>query len=94
MDVSQALAVALLALIAVMPEYAVSAVFALQAGHDPAIAQSGYAIANVTGSNRLLIGIGWPTVVFLFWLRSRRAGQRVTGITIDPGQATEITVQK
>ena len=43
MDVSQALALALLALIAVLPEYAVDAVFAYQAGQDPAVAQEGYA---------------------------------------------------
>src|SRR5438128_10009387 len=42
MDVSQALALAVLALVAVLPEYAVDAGFAYQAGQDPAVAQQGY----------------------------------------------------
>ena len=29
-----------------------------------------FAIANMTGANRLLIGLGWPVVVFIFWLRT------------------------
>jgi cation:H+ antiporter len=49
------------------------------------------ALVNMTGANRLLIGVGWPLVVFLFWLRARRSGQRVDGISIDPGQATEVS---
>ncbi|HEV8638061.1 MAG TPA: sodium:calcium antiporter [Chloroflexota bacterium] len=72
LEVSQALALALLALIAVLPEYAVDAVFAFQAGRDPAVAQHGYAIANMTGANRLLIGVGWSSVVLLAWLRHGR----------------------
>ena len=67
LDVSQALALALLALIAVLPEYAVDAVFAYQAGQDPVVAQEGYAVANMTGANRLLIGVGWSAVVLLAW---------------------------
>jgi cation:H+ antiporter len=65
MDVSQALALAMLALIAVLPEYAVDAVFAFQAGQDPAVAQAGYAVANMTGANRLLIGLGWSLLVLI-----------------------------
>ena len=62
---------------------------AWRAAEDPAYAP--LALVNMTGANRLLIGIGWPTVVFIYWWRARRAGQRVTGITIDPGQGTEVT---
>src|SRR5829696_7084097 len=69
MDVSQALALALLALIAVLPEYAVDAVFAFDAGRDPVLAQEGYAVANMTGANRLLIGLGWSSIVLLAWFR-------------------------
>jgi cation:H+ antiporter len=29
-------------------------------------------VANMTGANRLLIGIGWATVVLVFWLKTRR----------------------
>jgi cation:H+ antiporter len=69
LEVSQALALAVLALIAVLPEYAVDAVFAFQAGQDPVVAQAGYAVANMTGGNRLLIGLGWSSVMLLAWWR-------------------------
>jgi cation:H+ antiporter len=70
LDVSQGLALALLALIAILPEYVVDASFAWLAAEDPAYA--GYAVANMTGANRLLIGIAWPMVVLLAFLRFRR----------------------
>ena len=69
LEVSQTLALAALALIAVLPEYAVDMYFAWQGGKDPAYA--GYATANMTGANRLLIGIGWSGVVIVAWLRHR-----------------------
>jgi cation:H+ antiporter len=69
-DVSQALALAVLALIAVLPEYAVDLTFAWKAGQDPHYAQ--YAAANMTGGNRLLVGLGWSTIVLIFFIRSRR----------------------
>ena len=87
MDVSQGLALGLLALIAVLPEYAVDAVFAYQAGRDPVIAQEGYAVANMTGANRLLIGVGWSSVVLLAWFRH---GARE--IALERSQALEMSV--
>src|ERR1700694_5289932 len=57
-DISGSLATAILAVIAVLPEYAVDLYFGWSAGHVPANAQ--YAAANMTGSNRLLLGLGWP----------------------------------
>ncbi|HEV8718188.1 MAG TPA: sodium:calcium antiporter [Candidatus Binatia bacterium] len=68
MDIPQALALAFLALIAVLPEYAVDMYFAWQAGKDPSY--TAYATANMTGANRLLIGLGWATVVIAFWLKT------------------------
>ena len=68
-DIPRTLALAGLALVAVLPEYAVDVLFAWKAGKDPSYAA--YATANMTGSNRLLIGIGWATVVGIFWIRSR-----------------------
>ncbi|MEW6032515.1 MAG: sodium:calcium antiporter [Bacillota bacterium] len=70
LEISAHLAVAVLAFIAVLPEYAVDIYFAWQAGQDPAYAH--YAVANMTGANRLLIGLGWSAVVLTFWWRSRR----------------------
>ena len=71
MDISQGLALAIIAIIAVLPEYAVDFVLAWKAGADPAEAEKGLAIANMTGGNRLLIGVGWPVVFALFFYRTR-----------------------
>ncbi|MBI2767369.1 MAG: sodium:calcium antiporter [Chloroflexi bacterium] len=71
MDISQGLALAVIAFIAVLPEYAVDFVLAWKAGADPSEAERGLAIANMTGGNRLLIGVGWPVVFALFVYRSR-----------------------
>jgi cation:H+ antiporter len=62
-DVPQSLAILVLALISVLPEYAVDLHFAIRAGTDPSYAP--YAVANMTGANRLLIGLGWPVVVWV-----------------------------
>ncbi len=69
LDITRALALAFLALIAVLPEYAVDVYFAWRAGRDPAY--TAYATANMTGGNRLLIGVGWATAVFALWVRHR-----------------------
>jgi len=70
MDISESLAVAILALIAVLPEYAVDFVFTWKAAHDPS--QAHYAIANMTGANRLLVGLGWPLVLLIFILAKKK----------------------
>ena len=57
MDISQALAVTILALVAVLPEYAVDIVFTWKAGLGDGPSHH-YAIANMTGANRLLVGLG------------------------------------
>ena len=69
-DIPQSLALAFLALVAVLPEYAVDMYFAWQAGKDPSYTQ--YATANMTGANRLLIGFGWAAVVICYWLKTRK----------------------
>ncbi len=73
-DIAGSLAIAILALIAVLPEYAVDLYFSFTAGSDPAYTQ--FAAANMTGSNRLLIGIGWPLVAFVGFWAMRRARRR------------------
>ena len=64
-DIPRALALTVVALLAVFPEYAVDIVFAFKAGQNPEFAP--YAAANMTGSNRLLLGLGWPMVALLAW---------------------------
>jgi cation:H+ antiporter len=76
-DIPQALAIALLALIAVLPEYAVDMYFAWQAGKDPQY--TSFAMANMTGANRLLIGVGWAAVVVTYWLKTRKRAIRLEG---------------
>ncbi len=68
-DLPQAFALLVLALVSVLPEYAVDLTFAVKAAEDPIYAQ--YAVANMTGANRLLIGLGWTSVVFLSCWRAR-----------------------
>ncbi|MFY9553920.1 MAG: hypothetical protein WAV20_19190 [Blastocatellia bacterium] len=69
--ISQGLALAMLAWLQTLPEFAVEAVIAWEAGQtaiDPATAPSVKAhatalmTANLTGSLRLLVGLGWPMI--------------------------------
>jgi cation:H+ antiporter len=88
-DIPRALALTILALIAVLPEYAVDMYLAWQAAGNPE-EYGPLALVNMTGANRLLIGIGWPVVVLLYWIRSRQIGRPAIGITLDEGQNVEI----
>lgn len=75
LDIPQAVAVAVVAFIAVLPEYAVDMYFTWMAGQHPESAYSHYAIANMTGANRLLIGVGWTAIVLIFAGRYHAAVQ-------------------
>jgi cation:H+ antiporter len=61
--ISQGLALAILAWLQTLPEFAVEAVIAWDAGKDPSITH--LAIANFTGAIRLLLGLGWPMIYFV-----------------------------
>lgn len=88
-DVSGGLAIAVLALIAVLPEYAVDLYYAYASGHIPDYTQ--YAAANMTGSNRLLMGVGWPVVVLVSLAVATKAGRRKTSLlTLEPGNRVEL----
>ncbi|MCH8814910.1 MAG: hypothetical protein IH957_07395 [Chloroflexi bacterium] len=87
-EISAGLALAGLALIAVLPEYAVDLFFAIEAPHvpmcnpdllpdlvptdcqDPHPQQ--LAIANMTGANRLLVGMAWPAIFLIHFLKTRK----------------------
>lgn len=58
-------------MITVLPEYAVDIYYTLKAGAEPGSDYVKFAAANMTGANRLLIGIGWPLIAGLYWWRSR-----------------------
>lgn len=72
LDIPQAVAVALVALIAVLPEYAVDMYFTWMAGQHPEGDYVHYAVANMTGANRLLIGIGWSVIILIFAFKYRK----------------------
>ena len=69
--VSQGLMLAGLALVTVLPEYAIDLYYAFQAGHAPGSEYVHYAAANMTGANRLLVGFAWPMIIFLNWWKRR-----------------------
>jgi cation:H+ antiporter len=110
LDISAGLAIAILALIAVLPEYAVDFVFAKKGGES--FAQTGaaclpidggtespchLALANMTGANRLLIGVGWTMVIFIAYFRLkgrnrlvRNQNGRWEGVRLDREHSIEI----
>ncbi|MFI5889991.1 sodium:proton exchanger [Actinoplanes sp. NPDC051513] len=76
-DVSAGVALAFLAFLAVLPEYAVDFVFTVRAGQTNCAPANGenpceLALANMTGANRVLVGIGWPLVVLVAAFVARR----------------------
>lgn len=86
--ISAGVAIAVLALLAVLPEYAVDFVFTWRAGQE--VAQNGscpgggddpcaLALANMTGANRILVGVGWPLVVLVAAWAARRHHRRQDG---------------
>lgn len=87
--ISQGLALAILAWLQTLPEFAVEAVIAWDAGRDPERAH--LAIANLTGAIRLLLGLGWPMIYFVFAVAGRKAGEeRLPSIKLEREHAVEI----
>jgi len=122
-DVPRAFAIAVLAVLAVAPEYAVDALYAWQAGSGGATAEAcstlsadavsagetelargchdaNLAVANMTGANRILIGLGWSGItLFTVWqawqgrpdVNVRETGRFLDGaVEIDRDLALEI----
>jgi cation:H+ antiporter len=103
LDISAGLAIAVLAFIAVLPEYAVSFVFARNGGNavaqygaackapdDPSASPCSLVLANMTGANRLLIGIGWSLVVFIVWYRTRKRSEPVRDVRMGRSHSVEV----
>lgn len=103
LDVGGGLALAILALIAVLPEYAVDFVLTADAGRE--FAETGaadvngpLALANMTGANQLLIGFGWPLVILLGTWRVRRtratpdAAEMATPTTINLSRSQSVDI--
>lgn len=77
LDISASLAIAILAFLTVLPEYAIEAVLAwdagasFNAGTGAVTAETQRVAANVTGANRMLVGLGWSIVILVYWFRHR-----------------------
>ncbi|WP_435185633.1 sodium:calcium antiporter [Halobellus sp. EA9] len=90
-DVPRAFAIAVLAILAVAPEYAVDALYAWNAGQfagSPRGIEAGnLAVANMTGANRILIGLGWAGIALFTIFRrgsaSDPAVKKRTGFLAD-----------
>jgi cation:H+ antiporter len=104
-DISAGLAITVLAVVAVLPEYAVDVVFTFQAGQ--VYAEQGtcagggganpcsLALANMTGANRILVGFGWPLVVLVASVAALRAHResRSTGpgrVDLAPAMSADV----
>jgi cation:H+ antiporter len=82
--IAQGFALAVLAWLQTLPEFAVEAVLAWKQ-------QTPLLIANLTGALRLLTGLGWPMIYFtaaLFYRRRRR--QPLRKITLEAGHCVEV----
>jgi cation:H+ antiporter len=93
-DISAGLALALLALVAVLPEYAVDFVFTWKAGKNPAEFAPD-ALANMTGGNQLLIGAGWSLVVLVgaYRIRRSRRGRELRNVQSVP-ETSEVVLER
>jgi cation:H+ antiporter len=98
--ISQGLALAILAWLQTLPEFAVEAVIAWEAGKsvalDPtapaAIHATSLMTANFTGSLRLLVGLGWPMIyaTAAFFYRKKNKDQRLKAIELEDEHAIEV----
>ena len=86
--ISQGLALAALAWLQTLPEFAVEAVIAWEAGKDPQ--RMHLAVANLTGAIRLLIGLGWPAVYFVAAFFGRKTRHRLPTIVLEREHAIEV----
>jgi cation:H+ antiporter len=86
--ISQGLALAILAWLQTLPEFAVEAVIAWNAGKDPS--QTHLAIANFTGSLRLLVGLGWPMIYFVAAFFSWKKGRGFVKLELEDEHSVEI----
>jgi cation:H+ antiporter len=82
--VSRGMALAVLAWLQALPEFAVEAVIAWSG-------QVHFMTANFTGSLRLLVGLGWPLIFSVaLWGAWRREGRFLTRIHLDPENGIEV----
>ena len=84
-DIPRSLALITLALISVLPEYAIGLHYAWAEGL--ARSNEGLAIANMTGANRILIGVGWALIAIVYYFKHHR-----NEVELDNSQGLEISL--
>lgn len=81
---------ALLAIINVLPEYVVDIYFTYMAGIKEEYTH--YAISNMTGANRMLIGLVWPLILIIYLIaKSKKSPSLPNHIQLDKTNILEIT---
>jgi cation:H+ antiporter len=89
-SISKGLALAIVAIVQTIPEYFVEGTIAWKAGKEPLVWIPNV-IANFTGANRLLTGLGWPLILFTLMIQKRRNGQAsTTSIKLRKEQSIEL----
>ena len=78
-----AAALAVLALIEVLPEYSFEVVLAWER-------RIALAASSMTGSNRLLLGLGWPLIFFVAYFAARARRRAFSAIEIPPTLASDV----
>ncbi len=87
--ISQGLALAILAWIQTLPEFAVESVIAWSAGKDPS--KIHLVTANFTGAIRLLPGLGWPLIFFTAFIFNRiKTGENIKEIVLKKEHSLEV----
>src|SRR5262245_9424428 len=87
--ISQGLALAILAWLQTLPEFAVEAVIAHEASKDPS--KIHLVTANFTGSLRLLTGLGWPMIYATAALFHRKKYKKPIGeIVLENEHSVEV----
>ncbi len=84
-DIPRSLALIALALISVLPEYAIGLHYAWTEGL--AKSNEGLAIANMTGANRILIGVGWALIAIVYYFKHHKKE-----IQLDNSQGLELSL--
>src|SRR5262245_41730531 len=84
-DIPRSLALIALALISVLPEYAIGLHYAWTEGKTGS--HEGLAIANMTGANRILIGVGWALVAIVYYFKHKK-----DRIVLDRSQGLELSL--
>lgn len=97
--VSQGLALAILAWLQTLPEFAVEAVIAWDAGQTTRFSTDPYQVrhatalmtANFTGSLRLLVGLGWPMIyATAAFFHRNRSNKKLDHIDLEDEHAIEV----